>query len=684
MIPCKITLRGDKNYARNFIGAGQSQLRILENQMSFQNLKQGVRRVRLNPRTFVMVLICFNLKEVIIYCKPIPRKMAGKEEGFLSDRFYTLLADGSFKWIIIKGNQTEGYITTISSEIEDAKIGKGNPYCTMIDYPYFGSRNVKSFMLNNERYVAALHSLAKDREIIYDPLAPSGEQGGFPPYCRDDFLECREPPETWSSRCNNATNLYMPYPPNRFLLNNDLMTWYHAREGFIFGVTIKFIGENKFKRINNFVKTWYMFDAYDEKTKLDGTGLLPIKVPYNPNMPIGMVPELLLTTEEQFEYNLDYEYWGGSDITRYYPMRRPIKITEYFDGTEIEVEAATTTEHWRWHDEGFILENFFTLEEKYEDFKILEEGFGENTADWPDCFGYGTNYEACRADNSHARVVHDSFTYWKKQYYDETIGIHINFFDQTSTCSRILRWIADFDNVACTSYGCGWAEFSGCYGPSGEELGSYTAYSKRTENFGANSMTARWDSANVAKVLLKGTIIEANSENLLQGHNDLLTADWPWEGTDLDQCCGSGKCHESTYYGDRDCENPPYPIPGIISDKGLSETKQWLGEGSAEWRKERNIPKEETVINESMWFFDGKKKFESTSIEKYWYLDDLSTEGSQGLLLAVKKNDGTFKFYHRFYGEMVFKDITMDVFESLGLIRRGVPAYNEIEEVGLI
>ena len=70
-VPCKITPVGDEDYARNFVGAAQSQLRILENQLEFRNLKQGVRKVRLNQRTTVEARICFNLKEIIIYCMPI-------------------------------------------------------------------------------------------------------------------------------------------------------------------------------------------------------------------------------------------------------------------------------------------------------------------------------------------------------------------------------------------------------------------------------------------------------------------------------------------------------------------------------------------------------------------------------------------------------------------------------------
>jgi hypothetical protein len=69
-IPCKITLKGDKDYARDFIGAAQSQLRILENEMSFQDLKQGTRKSRLDSKTTSEANICFDLSEVKIYSEP--------------------------------------------------------------------------------------------------------------------------------------------------------------------------------------------------------------------------------------------------------------------------------------------------------------------------------------------------------------------------------------------------------------------------------------------------------------------------------------------------------------------------------------------------------------------------------------------------------------------------------------
>lgn len=83
-IPCKITLLGDKDYAKNFIGAAQSQLNILKNAMNFQKLRQGVRRTQLNQRIMVEANVCFNLSEVKIYCPFIGEKRA---KGFVGECF---------------------------------------------------------------------------------------------------------------------------------------------------------------------------------------------------------------------------------------------------------------------------------------------------------------------------------------------------------------------------------------------------------------------------------------------------------------------------------------------------------------------------------------------------------------------------------------------------------------------
>lgn len=68
--PTKILVGGDKNKARTFIGPAKSQLEILKNQMKFQNLKQGLRRLWLNDNVYVECRKIFNYQECRIWVRP--------------------------------------------------------------------------------------------------------------------------------------------------------------------------------------------------------------------------------------------------------------------------------------------------------------------------------------------------------------------------------------------------------------------------------------------------------------------------------------------------------------------------------------------------------------------------------------------------------------------------------------
>jgi hypothetical protein len=108
-IPCKITPKGDKEYAKEFVGAAQSQLRILESEMTFLNLKQGARKVQLNPRTRVTALVCFNMREVIIDCLPIIKKKKEKEELEKLSKFYVYVTISDYVtiWDLLTGEVAE-------------------------------------------------------------------------------------------------------------------------------------------------------------------------------------------------------------------------------------------------------------------------------------------------------------------------------------------------------------------------------------------------------------------------------------------------------------------------------------------------------------------------------------------------------------------------------------------------
>jgi hypothetical protein len=219
-IPCKITLEGDKDRARDFIGAAQSQLRILEDEIKFQGLKQGTRRTQLDDRTKVEARICFDLSEVKIYSEPIKVKGEEKEEKLdrLIPRFFayvvkkdevTGILDAEYYWIYFnrKDNNLDGFVqaegvraTKISEEFElyawkvpgkirDLMFFK----CTekpvettkellekMRKVPYnTASVFTKSFMTyaasdtekeNGRRFAAASHLMVSDYKNVFEPI----------------------------------------------------------------------------------------------------------------------------------------------------------------------------------------------------------------------------------------------------------------------------------------------------------------------------------------------------------------------------------------------------------------------------------------------------------------------------------------------------------------------------------
>jgi photosystem II stability/assembly factor-like uncharacterized protein len=159
-VPCKITLTGDKDCARNFVGTAQSQLRILESEMGFQNLKQGTRRTRFNQRTTVEARICFDLREVIIYCLPVGERVgkAGEKTNFVAlagtwpnGRIYRSTDYGKM-WVSIFRSYSEPVIhclaygnkVCIAGTGYDGRIYRSTDYGKEWNNIYFsGSKDVK-------------------------------------------------------------------------------------------------------------------------------------------------------------------------------------------------------------------------------------------------------------------------------------------------------------------------------------------------------------------------------------------------------------------------------------------------------------------------------------------------------------------------------------------------------------
>src|SRR6056297_2598078 len=69
--PTKILVGGDKEKAKSFIGPARSQLNILKQNMSFQKLKQGIRKIWLNSDVYVECRQIFDYQECKIWVRPI-------------------------------------------------------------------------------------------------------------------------------------------------------------------------------------------------------------------------------------------------------------------------------------------------------------------------------------------------------------------------------------------------------------------------------------------------------------------------------------------------------------------------------------------------------------------------------------------------------------------------------------
>lgn len=87
----KILLGGDKTVAKDFMGQANSQMGILKQEMSFQNLKQGVRRVQLYKNVWIECRIIFDYHECEIWVDPV-----SDEQEYGQEHSYFVIKNGSY------------------------------------------------------------------------------------------------------------------------------------------------------------------------------------------------------------------------------------------------------------------------------------------------------------------------------------------------------------------------------------------------------------------------------------------------------------------------------------------------------------------------------------------------------------------------------------------------------------
>lgn len=413
-VPCKITLRGDKGCASHFVGAAQSQMRILENQMSFGNLVQAVRRVRLNPRVTVQALACFSLREVIIDCLPL--KIGKKEErkGWkLIPRFFAYIVrvdaisgvqTREYMWIYFNNkddsvdlsteentwtrvdiNDTYEFLIrkTIDSRLERMKntprgdILHPNPH-----------RNTKAFMMDGrttgeraddldefgdpverpERWVASGHSLTKDRDSVFMPLHAYTDDSNIQHAvvaddCYCDILDSAKYPDyplpfpgTLFLAYDNIffTGLQFPVPPRHFYCNTEegIMVWYGTNIDYAYDDG-DYIGGIIYSRRT---QSFYKFMVYP--TEANGKGYETCYAFFYAN---SELPQNLMADVQ----SLDDEYLTVAMSWN----KRPIEYKFSLAAGNIITQEITSVTHTRWVEDnsGFEHQDFTEWTQFYND-----------------------------------------------------------------------------------------------------------------------------------------------------------------------------------------------------------------------------------------------------------------------------------------------------------------------------
>jgi hypothetical protein len=656
-VPCKITPLGDKKYARNFIGAAQSQMRILENQLAFRDLKQGVRKVRLDPKTTCEAIVCFDLSEVKIYSEPDIIKM--RKEGGLDElypRFFayiiktddiTGITTKDYYWLYFnkKGNsldefeQTNGRTPTELSEDYEVYVWKvpGNIRDLMIlscaekptenkkellekmrDVPFYSSSVfTKSFMTyaaddeekeDGRRFAAAAHLMTSDYVNVFEPI--------HWPNCINNVNRFPIPTYPRPGYCSPAdlrlVGLYLRCPPNRFYCNTEerMMVWYTAKsynpeiygQDFICGVIL-----------NLNTATVRTFTFYPSNG--DGHGFEPYwTVEEMHEVPYSMMTEVEELTEEELTIKIQWE-------------RRPIRIKASLKTGIIEYEEVASVEHrvWTGVETGFNTIPFAEFSQIFEgppsdhDIIVTQEEYdcSQHSGDVPNCDGHvrelrGTDYSVAPPSDLTKHSAYD-IAFYGKTYGTEADKKYAHLGESVST--RIQQCAHTMGGSCFSQY---------------INLVRTRNVSQDTEKKVAHGVYASWINPNTAFVL------NERDRDYLNGSA---------------QFCGLG--YGGNTWGDwqNECPLDGYPeypitytcfyrfpaIPIEIWDRLGNEQFYDLGLQTCLERDGTDDTDNLTEINK--YTIDEEIVLDGEEVDRTYYLDDRATDDNQGIIVAAKGMD---------------------------------------------
>ncbi|OEU67542.1 MAG: hypothetical protein BA863_12320 [Desulfovibrio sp. S3730MH75] len=630
-VPCKIILGGDKVCARDYIGAAQSQLRILEGELKFQGLKQGIRKTELNPKVSVEATINHQFREVRIYCIPISaRAEKGGEKPPEMERFFArvrrggLYEDPEFYWITFKDGR-----------VVARKVGTSDPaehsfrvvptLWRMTNLPIHTKHAAtKSFMLNKgndefpnyERWVSAQHSLVKGCVVYFLPLIyPSilNPMYPMPAVCAGSDDEIGD-----LHRC----------PPNRFYANTEagVMAWYHASDFGIWGIMLR-IKEGMMHSVGTFC--YYPADG-------NGHGFTPYwyyqgvegdDLPNHPEVPVYMVTDLEYLDENTLEVTMPLNSW-------------PFKISKNFStGVETFSQVSNTT-HCYWTEDGFEHKQLASVEQ--ENKSDIDE-YKEHIVDNPPggCSDYDSEV-SCEADHGHAR----EYQGYKKQWVDRGTyresSYEITVFDRELKTESWSRHFVTDDHKREYLYHCAWST-DHCHGGGITPWTIKRFVEESIKQKLVNSATASWEGTNLARI--NADISRAYTDASATQSTRAMSNIWGsfTDYADFEDFCrwpfmeGTPDEWQIAYFDEAKCFYSGYPMPGDdwseVESQGISSTLN----GPLWWKATDKDDYVENTVSE--FSIDGEIIFDTDMVDRTYYLDDRSSCNAEGLVVAGRAAD---------------------------------------------
>ena len=677
MLP-RIITRGDHEAARLLAREGIRQLNILKNLMSFGNLKQDVRRVRFTNGSEIICRSIFGIDDVQIYVPEVAEKKKevtwgrffvavrkGDISGCTSPEYYCdINKDVQYYWI--KFVKVQGVTKILKRRVKKSNYGM----CYMMtSYIPLHQRHLatKTFMLDykgiSTRWISALHLLAIDkgggkRDLVFIPLLwpfPFGE----PVYPTPRYCGC-------TSR-SDCTGFHHKCPPDRFYVNikEKMLVWYSSAE--MEGICGIFVDFNELPHA-----LVYTFDH--PSTLGDGKGFQSLFIMS------GKYPDMLPGWSEIPEWSIiDILSLTRNEIRTVIPwQRRPIEITQRLRDASIEVREIDECTHCFWDEKGF---NFKKAAVLAQDIKSGEK-YNEETmeADSFDCFPY-PSYSSCIEATNRAKEVKA----WSNQHIYRTLDdwhskYEIKIFDETFSSEVFQRQqnISEYRGEH-VDY-CVWSNAQAeCVMQHFIEEPSRYLVDEIWQKEVSNGGNAIWIGSNVAQLFERRNRKYSNAYADQTGINfggptkedfdDMCHTD----GGDLAVVYTVGRC----FYG--------YPMPG---DDWITQgdSSVYLSGGQWHWTKKVDEINEFSSEEKNEYIIDGKIHFDGNKVSRTYYLDDRSSDDSEGLIIAgrganiIGKDMYGFPIYTPTYWKIYHdnEDVTNALLDVLDC------KIEELIEIGLI